>query len=495
MSDHGSDPSHTGRVLNAADARVGGSNTGRSPGQSAGHEAEHFVGNSAADGGGNGFGNGAHHGASQMSSSGPRSVTSSAFFAARKVWRVLPRSVRYAAFRTVGPSVRGVYDRFTLARPVMETPVGRDAPFVLAGLFSTANGIGEAARVTYRALCAAGVTPIAVDLSPQLAPVDMQCDIPLSAMPDAQEGTLLLQLNAPEIPTALHHLDMRRGRRWRTIGYWAWELPIFPKHWDKAFAYLSDVWAISTFTKSALALHPRAPDMAVFGHAVCPPDGLTSDRGEFGLPSDAFVFLAMADSMSSMERKDPFSAIAAHREAFGDDPRRVLVLKTRNLARDPLAQARLEGAIAGAGNIRVMDVSLSERKRWELMHAVDAVVSLHRAEGYGLVMAEAMAIGKPVVCTGWSGNMDFTTQEAAFLVDYTLIPCDDPYDVYRARGAQWAQADVAHAAQQLRRVAEDGEARECVAAAGRAARAYHDDLARVGAAMARTLGVGADDAR
>ncbi len=380
-----------------------------------------------------------------------------------------------------------MHGRLTLARPLAQRPTAPDSPLVLAGLFSTANGIGEAARATYRALKAAGLNPIAVDLSPQLAKVELDSGIPTTAMPDRDDGTLILQLNGPEIPEALHHLNMRRGRRWYTIGYWAWELPSFPKHWDKAFPLLSELWAISTFAREALAQHPKAPPIAVFGHAIEPPTDLTSTRAAFGLPDNAFVFLTMADSMSSMERKNPFAAIAAHKQAFGEDIRRVLVVKTRNLDRDPLAGERLRATIGAAPNIVLLDEALSDHARWQLLHTADAVVSLHRSEGFGLVLAEAMALGKPVVCTAWSGNMDFTTADNAFLVDYQLVPCEDPYKVYRAPDGRWADVDIAKAARQMRTVVDDTPLRQAKGEAAKLWIAHYANVAGLGDAMVQQL--------
>ncbi len=334
--------------------------------------------------------------------------------------------------------------------------VGRsDAPLVIAGLFSTANGIGEAARATYRSLEAAGLSPIAVDLSEYLAPVDLETDIHLQTMPDAPEGTLILQLNGPESMAALQHLGMRRGRNWYTIGYWAWELPTFPKDWDRAFRFLSEIWAISEFTGKALRSHPKAPIVHVLPHAISAPNNPRNVRAQYRCSEDQFIFLTMADGMSSLSRKNPFAAIRAFKGAFGDDPKRRLIIKTRNLNHKPEAKSDLLECIGTAQNIEVLDTSLSENDLWALLNSVDCFVSLHRSEGFGLVLAEAMALGKPVICTNWSGNTDFTSAETAALVDYELVPCDDPYGIYTDTTALWAEADLEDAVAKMKKVASD----------------------------------------
>jgi glycosyltransferase involved in cell wall biosynthesis len=380
------------------------------------------------------------------------------------------------------------YARHLLARPATARPTSADAPLVVAGLFSTANGIGEGARLTYRALKAAGLDPLAVDLSDKLAPVDMESDIATVPMPQAREGTLLLQLNGPEIPAALEHLDMKFGRAWYTIGYWAWELPVFPEGWEKAFPFLSEIWTVSTFVADALGRAPSpAPPIHVFGHPVAPPDELNAHRDKFGLPENAFVFLAMSDSMSSLDRKNPFGAIAAHRAAFGEDPTRILLVKTRNLERHGQAHGDLMAAIGGAGNIRLLDASLSSEGRWELLASVDALISLHRSEGFGLTIAEAMSLGKPVIATGWSGSSHLATPETAYIVGSELVPCRDRYGVYVTRDAHWADPDVDEAAQHMRAISQTPRpvATKCAAAKAhiRAVAAFDT----VGAAMAQRL--------
>ena len=405
----------------------------------------------------------------------------------RKLWQAIPTPFRHGLWRIVGPGVQTAYAHAWLARPASCVPVSTEAPLVVAGLFSTANGIGEAARSTYRALEAAGLSPIAVDLSGKLAPVDLDSGIPCQPMPSDKEGILILQQNGPEVRAALQHLGMYRGCRWFTVGYWAWELPVFPKGWQQTFPFLSELWTISNFTRQALERHPRSPAVHVFPHAVSPPATIARDRAQFGWQDSEFVFLMMVDSMSSFERKNPQAAIRAFRAAFGDDPSRRLVVKTRNLCRDKTAAENLASWVAGAPNIEVLDASLPEQKRWELIEAADAVVSLHRAEGFGFVIAEAMRLGKPVITTDWSGHMDFTSADTAFLVPSRLVPCEDIYGVYNDGGAKWAEPDLMVAAEQMRVVVADAEARQARCAAAQKNIVHFADLERIGQAMAARL--------
>ena len=373
-------------------------------------------------------------------------------------WRQIPLPVRQRFWTLIGGDLRGFYARQMLARPSLEI-ADPNEPFVIAGLFSTANGIGEAARSTYRSLRSAGVAAIAVDLSEQLASVDLKPDIPCQSMPTAKNGTLLLQLNAPETMAALHHLGMRRDREWRTIGYWAWELPQFPQDWDKAFTFLSEIWTISSFAADAIASHKLAPKTHIFPHAISAPHTRV-DRQQFGWSDDCFVFLTMADAMSSMGRKNPFKTITAFNTAFGNDPSRHLVVKTRNLDKWPDARKDLEHAIEGLSNVTLLDAALSEDDKWVMLNSADALISLHRSEGFGLTLAESMALGKPVVTTAWSGNMDYACEQSAYLVDYDLIPCSDVYGVYKQTNTHWAEARLGSAVDQMKKVAEDEATRD-----------------------------------
>lgn len=376
------------------------------------------------------------------------------------LWNVLPASWRSRIRTRAGESLQHFYNRQIIARPSNTLPASQTAPIVVAGVFNSAHGIGEGARATFRALKAAGVNPIPVDVSEPFVPLDLESGIKCQPMPKNREGILILQVNGPETATALRYLKMAHCRNWYIIGYWAWELPNFPEEWGHALDYLSEIWTPSSFSASALNQHPKAPKVSIFGHAVSPPTALQSARAKFGWKKGEFVFLTLADSMSSLERKNPFATIRAFRHAFGNAPDRRLVIKTRNLSTNETAKSKIMSEIGDSENISLLDASLTEGELWTLLQSADALVSLHRSEGFGLTIAEAMALSKPVICTNWSGNTDFVTATSAALVDYGLIPCVDPYGVYADEAALWANVDELHAAQLLKRVVEDINFRE-----------------------------------
>lgn len=358
------------------------------------------------------------------------------------VWNLIPQAARHQLLlRIINPAKRQIR-RSMIAHPSREKRSGNKSPLVVAGLFRTASGIGEGARSTYRSLVEAGEKPIAVCLSASFNLVDMESPVPLSDMPDDLQGTIILQLNSPETPKALYDLGLTRGKSWYVIGFWAWELSLFPPGWDKNFDLVSEIWTPSTFVTQSLAAHPRAPLVTTKGHPVYVPEKIDGSRALFGLPEGKTIYLTLADALSSLDRKNPFAAIEAFKRSHADDPGYMLVVKTRNLRRNPQAEQDLRQAIGDTPNIMLMDRSLTEAQKWGLLKACDCLLSLHRSEGFGLPIAEAIALGKHVIVTAWSGNMDFCTARNATLVDYELVPCKDRYGRYEFPDAVWAETEL-----------------------------------------------------
>jgi len=198
-----------------------------------------------------------------------------------------------------------------------------------------------------------------------------------------------------------------------------------------------------------------------------PPDGLP----------DGYRFLFAFDYLSVFERKNPIAVVEAFRRAFVPGSGAALIVKTLNHDYAPDAHQRLRAAAAGHPNVHLIERRLSRAERDGLMNAANCYVSLHRAEGFGYTLAEAMWLGKPVVATGYSGNLDFMTAENSYPVDYRLVPIGPGCDPYPADGV-WADPDIAHAARLMREVFDHPEER-----ARRGARA-----AAVAASNSRTPG-------
>jgi glycosyltransferase involved in cell wall biosynthesis len=179
-------------------------------------------------------------------------------------------------------------------------------------------------------------------------------------------------------------------------------------------------------------------------------------RRRFALPQKAFVFLYAFDFHSYLARKNPMAILEAFRRAFGSRRDVVLALKTTHGDQVPASFAELVAACQGQDNIRILEQVLPREDMLALLQVCDAYVSLHRSEGFGLPLAEAMAAGKPVVATGYSSNVDFMTEANSLPVRYRRIAIDSDYGPYR-RGAEWADPDVEHAAEQMRRLVDTPE--------------------------------------
>ena len=179
------------------------------------------------------------------------------------------------------------------------------------------------------------------------------------------------------------------------------------------------------------------------------------DRGDLGLP-EGFVFLFVFDYHSVFERKNPLALIEAFEQAFPEDSGASLVLKSINSEHYQGEHGRLMEAAKGHGDIHVIDRYVTAAEKNAMFAGCDCYVSLHRSEGFGNTLAEAMYLGKPVIATGYSGNMEFMTQQNSYPVDYALRPIGDDAGPYPAAG-EWAEPDVGHAARLMRRVFEDHE--------------------------------------
>lgn len=341
-----------------------------------------------------------------------------------------------------------------------------NGPLVVAGLFQTASGIGESARLCADALERAGHDILRVDLSPGFHQVDLPGVF--QAFPRDRVGTVILHMNPPEQQLAFRLLKLYRQRRWRIIGYWAWEFEIIPEDWAHAAKFLTEIWTPSAFTTKAVSQQIDIPIRTV-PHAVCAPREISSTAFADGTKDNVFTVLAMADGRSSLERKNISGAIECFRNAFDQHDNCRLIVKTRNLDEFPDSARALRNDAENDPRIIFTDQSMTNTERWALLHRADCYLSLHRSEGFGLTIAEAMALGKPVITTGWSGNMEFTNSENATLCAYELIEAHDPSGVYQAQpGRRWAAPSIKQACEGLRTLYANKDARTRVGEAGKA---------------------------
>ena len=351
-------------------------------------------------------------------------------------------------------------------------------------------GLGQAARLYVQALHAAGVpvrtTTVDVNLPDVVGPDGRRAQIKTTDFADLHvEGELpfnLICVNAPELPAFHAELGPEFFEGRYTIGVWAWEVDVVPASWDRAFSLVDEIWVYSRYVEEILSHVSPVPVVRVPLPIVAP--AAVGDVGGLHLP-DGFTFLFLFDFYSTLARKNPLGLVAAFTRAFepGEGPQ--LVLKSHNGDFKPDRLARLQDAIGGRPDIHVVDRFLSDADMAALMRRADCYVSLHRAEGFGLTLGESMALGKPVIATGFSANLDFMTAENSYLVRHTETRVGPEGENYPAQGT-WAEPDVEHAAELMRHVWEhQDEARERGARAQREI-AEHFSLEAVGdAARAR----------
>lgn len=358
-----------------------------------------------------------------------------------------------------------------VARPAFTPPAELRPGVNVAGYLNAELGLGEAARLLVRTLEHAAI-PHSTIVYEETASRKQQSFV------QRGDGRAPFDVNvvcvsADRTPTFAE----RTGRGFfdgrYTAGYWFWELERLPETMYPAFAHVDEVWAATQFVTSAIASAHQRPVFTIPTPVPIPSIDPNATRDYLGLPN-GFVFLFMFDFFSIIERKNPVGLVQAFSRAFEPNEGPTLVIKTINGDRRLNELEKLRSAANGRSDIRIVDEYLSESDKNSLLGSCDCYVSLHRSEGLGLTMAEAMGLRKPVIATAYSGNLDFMTPENSFLVDYTIgrVPKgSDPYP----EGIPWAEPSIDEAAELMRRVVGDPSE-----AARRAALGQQDILTKHG---------------
>lgn len=357
-------------------------------------------------------------------------------------------ALRQHIWRRAGPYYNflmreGLARSFPPARPRGVGP-GRDVRLV--GLLSTATGIGQSAR-----LCRADLERndyrVATRSLSRLFGVDQR--VPFDRRPGRQatEALTIYHLNPPLMLLGMVASGLRSYYRSANVAYWAWELPELPPEWIVALPYVDAVLVPSRFCRDIVARHTDKPVLVV-PHPVATlmPSVIDAQARERG----TFRILNAFNCSSSLYRKNPGAIIDAFKLAFGDDSSVELILKISDGQQHKADVAILERRIAGAANIRIIDGLMSAGELDVLFRSADVYISLHRSEGFGLTVAEAVMREVPVVVTGWSGTADFCHPDLAYTVAHQLIPVADPHPAYCSiSDAVWAEPSVEDAARQL----------------------------------------------
>ncbi len=344
----------------------------------------------------------------------------------------------------------------------------------LAGYFHTPTGMGESARSMARTLAASGIACREVSLpTTHLGNwVDLNDMLSgrLLSSHDPAKGVNIIVANGDEYPHVRGRLPHAFWQKRKNIGYWVWETESLPgSHADAGG--LTEIWTPSEYSANAIRKVVDVP-VHVVPH-VLDFDGIdevAADRARFGLPESETVFGFFFDCKSVIERKNPLALLNSFRKAFGPHNKKaLLVLKASSPEMAPFEFSQLRLAADGLNVIWMTD-ALTREDTLALMKSLDVYVSLHRSEGFGLTLAEAMAMGKPVVASAYSGNIDFMTELDSCLVRANVIATDRDHGPYPA-GTLWGDPDIEQAAEYLDRLT-DADVRERLgSAASKAIRA------------------------
>jgi len=304
-------------------------------------------------------------------------------------------------------------------------------------------------RSAFRAIRAAGGSALLRDiygLNPRDDP-DFERGFAASITERLSTGVNIFHINGDEVAQALPHLqDDNRFAAAYNIIYPAWELARYPQVWVPFLERFDEIWAPSRFIQTAIDKATSTPVV----HMPLAVDVRMSSfltRRALGIPEHAFVFLFFFDYSSYMSRKNPFAVLDAFNVLAARHPSAPLhlVIKYKGMGEATKEQrARFEAAIAQRDNIQIIDRTLSDNEIKNLVRQADCFVSLHRSEGFGRGLAEAMALGVPTIGTNYSGNLDFMSSDNSWLVDYALVPVGAG-EYPNGEGQNWAAPNVPHA--------------------------------------------------
>lgn len=324
----------------------------------------------------------------------------------------------------------------------------------LIGNIKAETGLGQSCRLVASALEQTGV-PLSIFQYTQLGTQklgDVSWDKKISNK--LPYDINLIHINPHELGITYLQMDKSTWDYRYNIAYWLWELEEFPEEWVPFFHCLDEIWAPSEFICNAIRKKTSLPVYCMPYHVEAEIHK-ESSRKDFNLPEEQFLFLMMYDHSSCMERKNPLGVLNAFKEAFAKDNENVgLVIKINNPTKED--EDKIGNILDGYANVYLIKETLDRDAVNSLTKCVDVVVSLHRAEGFGLVLAEAMLLGTPAIATNWSSNTEFMNEEVACMVNYKMITIEKDMPPFKA-GNRWADPDIHQAAGYMIKLFEDKE--------------------------------------
>jgi glycosyltransferase involved in cell wall biosynthesis len=318
------------------------------------------------------------------------------------------------------------------------------------------TGRGEDVRCSYRAMRSVALKPTITDIYKlQVPDIDQVAEFAMASS-DLAAAVNIFHVNGDEIDQAMAHLSYHKPWNGYKVIYPAWELAQYPKEWALRLDKFDEIWAPSQFIKDALESECRR---AVYHMPLACEVVLSSflSRRYFGIPESDYTFLFFFDVRSFTQRKNPEAAVKAFHQLLLLRPfsRARLVLKVNGGELAPDVMSGLRESLSNISHsVTVITRLMSDNEVKNLVRCCDCFLSLHRSEGYGRGIAEAMFLGKPVIATAYSGNMDFMSADTSFLVPFDLVPVGaEAYPHWQ--GQMWANPDDSVASQYMARLVDD----------------------------------------
>lgn len=328
--------------------------------------------------------------------------------------------------------------------------------------FQAEMGVGEISRRLIALLAANGINlnvlPFEASKSRKLHP-----PIHSKGVFDPEAASISC-VNPDQLGSLVAQFGIPFGRQNPHVGFWAWELEDFPKLYKSAANLLNEIWTISNFAKLSIASSVTTPVKSVRMPVPIPTRKTSLNRKHFKLPGEGFLATTSFDFNSNWTRKNPAGAILAFKQAFPKVGQATLAVKSINGDKNPDQWNQLLQVAENRKDIIFLDGYLNHYENQALLELADVFLSLHRAEGYGINLADSMARGTPVVATGYSGNLDYMDQDSAILVPFTKAKVTN-YAGLKVQ-SQWAEPDLDFASGALRELAENSVRRAEIGRAG-----------------------------
>lgn len=332
---------------------------------------------------------------------------------------------------------------------VVASPLSLEHGLTLVGYVKGDFGVAQNLRSTAHALCSVSYPVDIIEISTGGLYSEGNADCVELIVEKSNKKIELFCINADQTKNVSDQLiDKGHAKKPYRIGYWFWELSNFPDEWLNAFDFVDEIWAPTRYIAATLSGLTTKPVIHM-PMAVDFNESQPYSRRDFSLPEDDFLFIFSYDFHSFASRKNPEAVLAAFLGVFKDDDSKVgLVIKTVNSEKHQAAYIALLEKLAGNKKIIVISETLPRQKMYGLINVCDAYVSLHRAEGFGLGMAEAMYMGKPVIGTAYSGNMDFMNMDNSIPISFEMVDLEpDAYPFWS--GQKWANPNIDEASEAM----------------------------------------------